>query len=297
MGDFENWADGEEKKGTRTKFNRCINLIENDPAFKNLFRFNLMSGYVEFENAPGWDLNSKIGDSLKDRHLISIRAILAKKYNFTCSKGDIDDAVINEAMKKSYHPIKQYIEGLKWDGIERLDFWMIELCGAEDNAYIRAVSRKLLIACCARIYDPGCQWDYLTILEGAQGTYKTTMLRALGGKWYASINFNSTDKELAEAMRGHWILEVEEFAGFNKQESRRMRSVISKRTDTLRMAYDRHADDYQRQCVMIATTNPEGDNRIFIDTTGNRNGRRCPLVVRGFIRIRLFDGVARFVRG
>ena len=121
-----------------------------------------------------------------------------------------------------------------------------------------------------RIYQPGCQFDYMLILEGAQGIKKTHLVKALAGDHFASISLKHPGKDTVDAMMGVWVLEIAEMAGFKKTDVETLKDFVSTRKDRVRLAYNRRSDTYPRQCIFIGTMNPEGDNQYFMDSTGNR---------------------------
>lgn len=260
------------KKISVTPFSKGINLIESDELLKSCFRFNLLSQEVEFIKVVPWDNDVVIGSPLRDIDLIQLKAYLTKKYNFTLSCNLIHEIVIHDALKQAYHPIKDYIKKLEWDGTRRLDHWLQSICGVQENVYTRAISRKVLVAAVSRVFIPGCKYDCMLILEGKQGIKKSTLIETLAGgrKFYTVFSFNQTTKELAESMRGKWFIEVAELHGFNRQEAARIKNLLSDSTPRVRMSYERTATDFPKQNIFIGTINPDGDNQYFNDPTGSR---------------------------
>lgn len=252
------------------KYLVVLRILENQEEIKQLFKFNLFTNSVEFERVPSWDKAVKKSDELTDNDLIELRSYIAKKLTKDVSKSNLYDAIRHEALKRRYHPIKDYIESLKWDKSPRLEDWLKNICGAEDNVYTKAVSRKIFVASIARVYEPGCQFDYLTILEGRQGIRKSTLVRILGGNFFGTLSFKEDDKALIEKMRGKWFLEIDEMQGFTKADRERVKAFISRPTDRFRVSYGVLAQDFPRQCVFVGTMNPSGDNRYLEDDTGNR---------------------------
>jgi predicted P-loop ATPase len=144
---------------------------------------------------------------------------------------------------------------------------LIDYLGAEDSAYTRAVTRKTLAAAVARIFRPGCKFDYMLTLRGRQGLGKSALIGKLGGQWYSDTFTTMQGKEAYEQVMGVWIMEVGELAGMRKAEAEQIKLYISKQTDRFRPAYGRRLQEFPRQCIFIGTTN---EHAFLRDTTGNR---------------------------
>lgn len=151
-----------------------------------------------------------------------------------------------------------------------MDTLLIDYLGADDNEYVRAVTRKTLCAAIARILNPGCKFDSMLVLNGPQGIGKSTLILKLAGEWFSdSLNLSDTkDKTAAEKLQGYWILEIGELAGLRKAEVETLRSFISRQNDIYRASFGRRATPHLRQCVFFGTTNAESG--YLRDTTGNR---------------------------
>lgn len=166
--------------------------------------------------------------------------------------------------------VQEYIERAKWDGIPRVDTLFIKYLGAEDNAYTRKITRKSIVACVARAYKPGIKYDQITVLVGAQGIGKSSILSKLAGSgdlFMDSFTMDARSNKMQESVRGAWIIEIPELEGFYKQDMNVIKSFVSKQSDTYRPAYGREQVKIPRTCVFFATTN-EGD--FLRDSSGNR---------------------------
>jgi putative DNA primase/helicase len=151
-----------------------------------------------------------------------------------------------------------------------VDTLLIDYLGAEDNAYVRAVTRKTLCAAVRRVQEPGVKFDTMLVLNGPQGIGKSTLISRLAGEWFSdSLNLGDTkDKTAAEKLQGYWILEIGELAGLRKAEVETLRSFLSRQNDIYRAAFGRRATPHPRQCIFFGTTNAESG--YLRDTTGNR---------------------------
>ena len=164
--------------------------------------------------------------------------------------------------------LQEYLEGLVWDGVPRVDTLLERYFKAEPSPYTRAVGRKTLVAAVARAMDPGCKFDNVLTLIGAQGTAKSMFTSILGGQWYADSIQTFSGKEAAEELRGVWIMEIPEVDRFsNRFEGSLIKQFITRTNDFYREAYARRTSDHPRRCIFIATTH---EPRFLPDTTGNR---------------------------
>lgn len=179
----------------------------------------------------------------------------------------IQNAFTEVVHSNSFHPIKEYIEAQKWDGVSRVDRLFITYLGADDTHYIRSVTRKMLVAAITRLYEPGCKFDEMLVLVGPQGAGKSSLLAKLGRKWFSDSLRTFENKEAGEHLQGAWIFEIGELAAMRKAEVEEIKTFLSKTEDRYRVAYDRQVSEFPRKCVFFGTTN----NYNFLhDPTGNR---------------------------
>jgi hypothetical protein len=221
----------------------------------------LVEGYESFTN----------GDVLQnlDNTLLMLRERILRQHHFDAGKELLSDALRTECLKHVFDPVRDYLDGLRWDGRPRVDRWLINYCGAEDTPLNRAFSRKVLLAAVRRVRKPGCKFDYTLVIEGPQGIGKSTMLRILAGEEnFSDSEILGLDKqEQQEAVQGVWIYEISELEGMRKADVTHVKLFLSKTYDSARPAYGRARVDRPRRCIFIATTN---ENSYLRDTTGNR---------------------------
>jgi putative DNA primase/helicase len=217
---------------------------------------------------PGWS----------DADLASLTAYLDRVYHiFSPSK--LKNALLTITAERSFHPIKEYLEGLPaWDGKKRLKTLLIDYLGAEDSSYVRAVTRKTLVAAVARVYEPGIKFDTVLVLSGPQGIGKSMFFAKLGGVWFSdSLTISDMrDKTGAEKLQGFWIMEIGEMNGIKKVEVETVKSFASRQDDKFRVAYGTVVESHPRQCVICGTSNSQ---HFLRDVTGNR--RFWPVQVTG----------------
>ena len=209
------------------------------------------------------------GDDDFDKVGLKVRQIVLKQYGFDPAISHILDAIQLECLNHMFDPVRDYLDGLKWDGVKRLDKWLVTYCKARDTKLNRAIGRTVLIAGVRRVKEPGVKFDYIMVLEGPQGGGKSTMLKILAGE----ENFSDAEilgadgREQQEAVQGVWIYELAELEGLGRSDVTKVKLFASKTHDKARPAYGRSRVDRPRRCVFVATTN---DPTYLRDRTGNR---------------------------
>lgn len=224
------------------------------------------------------------GPTLTDHALDELYLLVQREYLFKPSKDDFDRIVLAFARRKRFHPVRDYLGKLAWDGIERIDNWLSVYGGAEDDALTRAVGRIVLIAAIRRIRQPGVKFDEMLVIEGDQGTLKSSAIAALSPnpEWVTdSLALSAEEKVVIEQTAGKWLAEIGELSGYRKREVEHIKAFLSRQVDSARLAFGRLRIDRPRQFVVIGTTN---EKNYLIDDTGDR--RFWP------VRIKRFD-VAR----
>ena len=264
------WLDQLEmdKKGSiQATTDNIVIILRNDPRLKDSIGGNdiFQQKPVKFGSLPWWKWDPS-NPGWTDADDAGLRYYLEKCYKIV-SKGKVDDAVAFIQEQNSFHPVRDYLNGLLWDGTPRVDTLFIDYLGAEDTAYSRAVARKVLAAAVARVMTPGCKFDNMPVLIGKQGIGKSHLLSILGGEWFSDSITTINGKEGYEALHGSWIIEWAELSAARKTDIESMKQFISKREDRYRKAYARRVTDNPRQCVFIGTTN---DDEFLRDYTGNR---------------------------
>ena len=242
-----------------------IIILSHDPRLADRLAYNEMSHSIEVRQSLPW---RKVTSPTQwsDADDSALRHYLERYYGIS-TKDKIFDAVNVVAQQNQYHPVRDYLDSCTWDGVPRVDTLLIDYLGAEDSAYTRAVTRKTLTAAVARIYRPGCKFDYMLTLRGRQGIGKSTILAKLGGEWFSDTFSTMQGKEAYEQALGVWLVEVGELAGMRKAEAETIKLYISKQSDRFRPAYGRRTQEFPRQCIFIGTTN---ETQFLRDTTGNR---------------------------
>jgi len=209
-----------------------------------------------------------------------------RQWGFDPSKEYLADALRTECLDHMFDPVRDYLDGLRWDGKPRIDTWLMRYCSAKDTPVIRAFGRKFFLAGVRRVRQPGCKFDNILTMEGYQGAGKSTLLRTLAGEDNFCDNeiLGLEKREQQEALQGVWIYELAELEGMRKADVTHIKLFASKTHDKARPAWGRAVVDRPRRTIFCATTNEDDYLR---DPTGNR--RWWPVAIG---RIDL-DGVAR----
>jgi len=258
--------DVSKKGDCNATIDNALLILRNDPLLKGAFALNKFDlREMATRNLP-WRKITPITNFLKDSDDAGIRHYMETRHRLV-SRQAIQDAMVLITEENAFHPVKDYLGRLGWDGVERIDTLLIDYLGCEDTSYCRAVIRKFCVAAVTRVYEPGAKFDYVLTLVGAQGVGKSTFFNKLGGAWYSDSFGTIVGKEAYESIQGVWIVEMGELAGLKKSEVDTIKHFISKCEDRYRVAYGRRTENFPRQCVFGGTTN----NRNFLqDPTGGR---------------------------
>jgi predicted P-loop ATPase len=254
-----------EKGGIAQTIENVVIILRHDPKLAGRIAINEMEHNIVTLSSLPWR-QVKSPSQWTDADDAALRYYLERFYGIS-GKDRIFDAVNVVAQEGSFHPVREYLDSCTWDGVPRVETLLIDYLGAEDSPYTRAVTRKALVAAVARIYRPGCKFDYMLTLRGRQGLGKSALIARLGGKWFSDTFTTMQGKDAYEQVMGVWIMEVGELAGMRKAEAETIKLYISKQVDRFRPAYGRRLQEFPRQCIFVATTN---ETQFLRDATGNR---------------------------
>ena len=253
------------KGGIAQTIENVVIILRHDPKLSGALALNEMEHNIVTKKSLPWR-KVKGASQWVDADDAALRFYLERVYGLS-GKDRIFDAVNVVASENKFHPVRDYLDGCEWDGEPRVETLLVDYLGAEDSAYTRAVTRKALVAAVARIYRPGCKFDYMLTIRGQQGLGKSALIAKLGGPWFSDSFTTLQGKDAYEQVQGVWIMEVGELAGMRKAEAETIKLYISKQVDRFRPAYGRRLQEFPRQCIFIGTTN---ETQFLRDTTGNR---------------------------
>lgn len=273
--------DLDGKGNKQVTVNNFVNAFKSDPLLNGLLAYDMLKETIVFTRPSFTAKGSKKGDLVNDTDISIIKGRIERMH------GIYNDAKLNDAIEQvssdnAFHPIKLYLESLTWDGVPRIDTFLVDYMGAEDNAYTREAFRKMLLAAVTRIYEPGQKFDTALVFYSEQGVGKSTLIQRLSKGWFNDSLTNLSGKESYEAIQFAWLVELAELSALRKSDVEAVKNFISKREDTYRGAYARRVKTHKRQCVFFGSTN---DDEFLKDATGNR--RFFPVEVKRTRKTRL----------
>ena len=222
---------------------------------------------------PYWiQRHYKTASESVDSHMLPmLQGTLLEEFGLDVNPSRIREAVDVLCFADRVNPLANWLDSLTWDKVMRLDSWLTRYAGVKPTEYTNAVGRATILGAVARAYAPGIKFDTMLVLEGPQGTFKSTIVKILGGDYYMAglPNKEIGDKDIVAALAGKWIIEIEELSAMRRADAEAFKGFLSKQTDTTRLPYEPLAQDYPRRCIFIGTTNPSGTGYLR-DTTGNR---------------------------
>ena len=244
-----------DSKGQLKKLPSNIDLIiRHDPETVGRLQLDVFSqrinciGEAPFARTDGcWGSN----DTTK------LSSWLSAKYKVASTLGEIDKFVHAIAADNPFHPVKNYLDSLVWDGTERLGHFLDDVFGAGDSEYHQKIGAGFFVGAVTRIFNPGAQVDSMLILDGAGGYGKSQSLAALVPErsWYVDMTLEFGGQEFTRMLFGKWIVDMSEGTSMKKSDADRIKATITKMVDTDRPLYSSHTVDYPRQCVFVSTAN------------------------------------------
>lgn len=254
-------------------------ILRHDPAWKEVIAYNEFSGLVVKRAQPPFDWGAEMGE-WTDMDDARTENWFAQHYGMRrLPENALQRGVALAADANRFHDVREYLQGLKWDGIERLSQWLHLYLGVESSEYAALVGTKYLVGAVARVMRYPVKVDNVLILEGPQGAGKSTALKALFDPWFTDAAFEIGTTDGYQIIRGMWGVELAELDSFNRAESSRSKSFFSREVDRYRNPYGRKPVNVPRQCVFVGSVNHA---TYLKDDSGNR--RYMPVRV-GYIDI------------
>jgi putative DNA primase/helicase len=243
----------------------ALHMLRHHPLWLGVLAYNRFSLYPVTKNSAPWQDSGGMNWTDNDD---SLAAEWLQHAGVLVNSKVAAEAVQTVARENPFHPVQDYLNGLKWDGEPRMDQWLITYLGAESTPFTRAIGARWLISAVARIFRPGSQADHVLLLEGPQGIRKSSALRALtGDQWFADHIADLGSKDSRLDLHGKWIIEMSELVSMRRGEIERVKAFLTAPTDHFRPPYGRRAVDVPRQNVFAASTN---EGQPFVDSSGNR---------------------------
>lgn len=239
------------------RVHNLIVILSGSPDFSGRIRYNEFSSQIAVD-----------GNDIDDVEPIKIKAKIEK--GLIADKiptGDLLEAMSVVASRSSFHPVREYLDSLRWDGTERIPFFFDDYCGCVRDDYHIAVAQSLFVSSVARIFKPGCKVDTMVILQSAQGMRKTMLWLALYGQWCMEVTASLSDKDFYSGLRGVWCADFSELDAFSRSETTQIKRILTSQSDSYRPHYGRGTKVFPRQCVFVGGTNKDDWNT---DATGGR---------------------------
>ena len=260
--------DTTEKGGVRNSIKNCLTVFQHDPLLSGAIAYNLLTDRTDIVKPIGYDRSPSA--SMTDTDMKYIRLYLEENYDLTSEKKIIDAADL-AAHQNSYHPVRDYLNSLSWDGTERIRYCLHRFLGAEADEYTFQALRLFLLGAIHRAFRPGCKFEVMLCLVGGQGAGKSTFFRLLAGKdeWFSDDLRKLDDENVYRKLQGHWIIEMSEMiATANAKSIEEIKSFLSRQKEVYKIPYETHPADRLRQCVFGGTSNAM--DFLPLDRSGNR---------------------------
>ena len=269
--------EGTEKGGVRNSIHNCLTVFQYDPILSGAVAKNLLTERIDLLKPIGRKRRTG-SKAMTDTDMKYIRLYLEETYGLTSEK-KITDAADLSANENSYHPVRDYLNGLTWDGTGRIGSCLHRFLGAAADEYTQEALKLFLLGAIHRAFHPGCKFEVMLCLVGGQGAGKSTFFRLLAVKdeWFSDDLRKLDDDNVYRKLQGHWIIEMSEMiATANAKSIEEIKSFLSRQKEVYKIPYETHPADRPRQCVFGGTSNAL--DFLPLDRSGNR--RFLPVMVQ-----------------
>ena len=263
-----------EKGGVRQSIRNCLTVFQRDPLLSGAIAYNILTDRKDIIKPIGFHREST---ALNDTDMKYLLLYLEETYGLTNEK-KIDNAIGIVANENKYHPIRDYLSALVWDGTERIRFCLRHFLGADADDYTYEALKLFLLGAISRAFQPGCKFEIMLCLVGGQGAGKSTFFRLLAvrDEWFSDDLRKLDDDNVYRKLQGHWIIEMSEMmATANAKSIEEIKSFLSRQKEVYKIPYETHPADRPRQCVFGGTSNAL--DFLPLDRSGNR--RFIPVMV------------------
>ena len=258
-----------EKGLVRNTVSNAEMILSYDPLLRDSVRYNELTQRVDVVKPMGWDRGS-CGPALTDNDIFNFHLYCDRTYGIT-SKVLVEEAVSIVANRNAYHPIRDFLNSLEWDGQPRVRYALRHFLGADDSDYTYEILKFFMLGAITRVFRPGAKFDYIICVVGDQGAGKSTFFRLLAveDEWFSDDLKDLESGKVYEKLQGHWIIELSEMLATNNAKSNEaIKSFLSRQKEVYRTPYEHYPKDRPRQCVFAGTTNKV--SFLPSDRTGNR---------------------------
>jgi putative DNA primase/helicase len=232
-------------------------ILAQDSRLRGRIRYNQFNSCIEFN-----------GEQLTDDDETSLAIWLGRHYDITCRATLVHEVIGGVAKAFSYHPVRDYLRRITWDGESRVADWLAVYMGAQPSELNGELGKRFLMSCIARVMEPGCKCDHVLILAGAQGIKKSTGLRTLcGAEWFSDTTLDLGRADAMAALQGQWLYEWPELDSVRRRDATTIKAFLSSQVDRYRPSYGRNHVRQPRQVVFVGTTN---EATFLKDSTGDR---------------------------
>lgn len=255
------------KGNASNSIQNCLTVLRYDSTFQDAIKHNCLTGRTDIVKDLGWKRDST---TLTDTDMKYIQLYFEQNYQLTSEK-KISSAVSIISNENQYHPIRDYLNSLTWDGIGRVRYALHRYLGADASDFTYDCLRLFMLGAVNRVFQPGCKFETMLCLVGGQGAGKSTFFRLLAVKdeWFSDDLRRLDDDNVYRKLEGHWIIEMSEMlATANAKSIEEIKSFISRQKETYKVPYETYPADRLRQCVFGGTTNKQ--DFLPKDRTGNR---------------------------
>ena len=259
--------DSTDNGAVKNSIRNCLTVFQNDPKLEGAIRYNILTERIDIVKPLWW---SKPTTTLNDTDLNYLMLYLEDQYTLTSEK-KIQKAISIVADCNKYHPIRDYLNGLEWDGTERIRCALPHFLGAEESEFTYECLRLFMLGAISRVFKPGSKFETMLCLVGGQGAGKSTFFRLLAIKdeWFSDDLKRIDDDNVYRKMQGHWIIEMSEMiATANAKSIEEIKSFLSRQKEVYKIPYETHPADRLRQCVFGGTSNAM--DFLPLDRSGNR---------------------------
>lgn len=249
------------------KVANVIYVLEHDSQLCGLFRKNLLTDRVDVVQPTPWNPDEHCFSDEDLNHIV----LLMEYYGIINCDSMIDKAITIVAGRNKFHPIRDKLNSLEWDGTPRVEHALYHFLGSEESELVYECLKLFMLGAITRVYDPGNKFEAMLCLVGGQGVGKSTFFRflAINDEWFSDDIKKLSDDNIVRKLQGHWIVEMAEMVATSSARFiEENKAFISRQKDTYKVPYAKYAKDFPRQCVFAGTSNKK--DFLPFDRSGNR---------------------------